>query len=194
MPADWVSRIKSAFRDDAELALLFCRVSLPPEDRVKGYAAEFEPSQVSEFRHSAPDVHAPWGIGANMSMRRAMIDQIGVFDLMLGAGAMFHAGEEIDLTLRALACGFKVVHTPQAGVLHLGIREGAAASRLMRGYGVGLGATLTKHVRIGTPGVARLLAHWLAIHGQRSLRRAIQGHKKPGFDSLRQCYGERAAL
>jgi hypothetical protein len=51
----------------------------------------------------------------------------------------------------------------------------------MRSYGIGLGATLGKHVRLGTPGAAKLLAHWVAVQGGRSVRNAIAGQRHPGF-------------
>jgi GT2 family glycosyltransferase len=184
VPPDWVTRIRAAFDADADLALLFGSVLLRHEDRVRGYAAEFEPTETREFRRVPPDMRSAWGVGANMAIRRTVFDQIGLFDLSLGAGAPFFAGEEIDFTIRALARGLKVIHSPSISVVHLGVREGAAASHLMRGYGVGLGATLTKHVRLGTPGAARLLVQWVALQSRLIVRNAIHGHKKPGFGLL----------
>jgi hypothetical protein len=178
---DWVKSINAAFTADEDLALLFGAVLLRPEDRAGGYAAEFAPVETTAFRHSMPDAQSSWGVGANMAVRRTVFEQIGTFDCMLGAGSPFHAAEEIDLTIRALASDFKVIHTPGISVLHLGIREGAAASRLMRGYGVGLGASFAKGIRLGTPGVAGLLARWVAFHGRRSLRSALRGQRHPGF-------------
>jgi hypothetical protein len=156
-------------------------VLLRPEDRAEGYAAEFEPSELRVLRDGLPDMRLPWGVGANMAIRRTALDSIGRFDTMLGAGAPFFAGEEIDITIRALTTGRKVVHTPEISVLHLGIRKGDDAARLMRGYGIGLGATFSKHVRLRTPGSGRALAQWLALHGERSIRNALRGQKNPGF-------------
>jgi len=181
VPPDWVSRLRAAFVADAELSLLFGRVILRSEHRVKGYAAQFEPTETREFQRALPDGRSRWGIGANMSIRRTVFDRIGMFDPVLGAGAPFFAAEEIDFTIRALVGGFKVLHTPSIAVIHLGVRHGAAASHLMRRYGVGLGAALAKHIRLGTPGAGRLLAKWLASNGRRSIRNAIHGHRHPGF-------------
>jgi GT2 family glycosyltransferase len=181
VPNDWVARVRAAFETEGGPALLFGAVVLRSEDRARGYAAEFEPARAREFQHGLPDLQAGWGVGANMAIRRAVFDRVGVFDLMLGAGAPFHAGEEIDLTIRALAVGFKVVHDPGIAVIHLGVREGPEASRLMRRYGVGLGATLAKHVRLRTPGALKLFAGWLMLHGRRSLWNLIRGHKNPGL-------------
>ena len=181
VPADWVSRIRAAFDADADLDMLFGSVVLSAADRLRGYAAEFEPVETTVFQHVLPDMRAPWGVGANMAMRRRVIDRVGPFDEMLGAGGRFYAGEEIDLTIRALSAGLKVMFTPAVSVAHLGIREGAAASRLMRRYGIGLGAALAKHMRLRTPGANTLFRQWLAFHARRSLRGTLRGERHPGL-------------
>jgi GT2 family glycosyltransferase len=184
VPTDWVARIDEIFAADGELAMLFGAVVLSPEDRAKGYAAEFEPTETRTFQHTLPDLRTQWGIGANMAVSRRVFDSVGVFDTRLGAGTAFPAGEEMDLSIRAIASGFKVVQTPSVAVTHLGVRVGAAASKLMRGYGIGLGAMLAKHARLGTPGAAYVLGHWLVFHSARTLSRAIRGDKQPGFGLL----------
>jgi GT2 family glycosyltransferase len=177
----WVSDTAAEFDADPELGLLFGKVVLMPEDRARGYAAEFEPEQRKELCGALPEPHLAWGAGANMAIRRSVFDRLGVFDTALGAGAPFFAGEELDFTLRALAAGFKMVHTPATSVVHLGVRQGTDAGRLLRGYGIGLGATLGKHVRLGTNGAARLLGGWLAFHGRRVVGNALRGDRHPGF-------------
>jgi GT2 family glycosyltransferase len=183
VPPDWLSGLRQAFATDGDLALLFGRVVLSAEDRARGYAAEFDPPVDREFLH-APDARVPWGVGANMAVRRAVFDRVGVFDPLLGAGAPFRAAEEIDLTLRVLAQRMKVKHTRQVEVVHLGVREGAEASRIMRAYGEGLGAALAKHVRMGTAGAARLLIHWSWLQGCRAVAATLRGHRNPGFGLL----------
>jgi GT2 family glycosyltransferase len=181
VPADWLTSIAAAFTGDSDLALLFGAVLLRPEDRVEGYGAEFAPTEYRAFRHALPDMRFPWGIGANMAISKRALDRLGAFDPLLGAGAPFFAAEEIDMTIRALSAGLKVAQTPHISVLHLGVRRGDEASRLMRGYGFGLGATFSKHVRLRTPGAARALSQWIALHGERSIRNALRGDRHPGF-------------
>jgi GT2 family glycosyltransferase len=183
VPADWLSGIRQAFATDKDLALLFGRVVLSAEDRARGYAAEFDPPVDREFSH-APDARVTWGVGANMAVRRAVFDRVGVFDPLLGAGARFRAAEEIDLTLRVLGQRMKVKHTRQVELVHVGVREGADASRIMWSYGEGLGAALAKHVRMGTPGAARLLIHWSLLQGRRAVAATLRGHRKSGFGLL----------
>lgn len=181
VPRDWVSGMRALFEADPALGMAFGAVGLRPEDRAIGYAAEFAPEAVHVLQHSLPDMRRPLGVGANMAMRRSLIDRVGDFDPLLGAGAPLVAAEEIDLTFRALAAGLKVMHTPQVEVIHLGIRRGAELQRLIRGYGFGLGAMFAKHVRLGTPGATAALADWLMLHGRRSLNNALKGDRRPGF-------------
>ena len=85
-----------------------------------------------------------------MSVRRSLFERLGTFDPLLGPGSPFRAGEESDLDIRAIAGGNKIINAAEITLLHLGVREGDEASNLMRGYGRAMGATLTKHVRLGT--------------------------------------------
>jgi glycosyltransferase involved in cell wall biosynthesis len=177
----WVASIRHAFQADGELAILFGTVSLPAEDRADGYAAEFEPGSRAEYRGSFPDIREQWGIGANMALRRTVADHVGNFDEMLGAGAPFRAGEEIDFTIRALDKGYKVVHSDETSVHHLGLRRGFAARQLIRNYGIGMGAALCKHVRLRTPGATGL---WLGLvwhHSRRSAINVLRRRANPGF-------------
>ena len=183
VPSDWLKNILMMFLNDPDLSLLFGAVVLRPEDR-SGFAAAFAPAGVRELQHRLPDMRLPWGIGANMAIRRNAFDLIGTFDPFLGAGAVFFAGEEIDMIIRALTAGLKVVETPHFFVLHLGVRRGRDASRLMRQYGMGFGATFSKHVRLRTPGAARALTQWLAIHGRQSIGKLFRGEKSPGVGLL----------
>jgi hypothetical protein len=158
---------------------VFGRVSIPEELRGKGFAADFEPHQ-REYSGCFPAAGDAWGIGANMSLRRTLVDRIGKFDPFLGPGAPFNAGEETDLAIRALAAGFKIVNAAEVAVLHLGVRESDDASTLMRGYGQAVGAAFAKHVRLGTQESGSLLVSWVTHFGVKGLRNAVLGRHPPG--------------
>ncbi len=177
---DWLARLLAIFAADPEVAVVFGRVSLPEGALARGFGAEFQP-QRRVYQHCFPGPSVPWGIGANMAVRRSLVERIGAFDELLGPGAVFPAAEDTDFAIRALSGGFKIIHAGEVSVLHLGIREGAEASLLVRGYGVALGAAFAKHLRLGTPGSARLLSGWLASHGSRSIHNAVRGRKPSGF-------------
>ena len=182
--SNWVRSVVELFESDPELSLMFGAVALSSGARQQGFAASFAPVAVRELRGGLPAMRRPWGVGANMAVRRRALETIGVFDPALGAGAAFFAGEEIDLTIRALSAGLKVVETPHITVLHLGERVGDDAARLMRGYGIGFGAAFFKHVRLGTPGALRALVEWWVRHLGRSTAKVFSGHTAPGFGLL----------
>jgi glycosyltransferase involved in cell wall biosynthesis len=177
---DWLSRMTDVFAEDEAVEIVFGRVSIPEHLQGKGFAADFEPHQRS-YQGDFPPVDVAWGIGANMGVRRRLFERIGTFDLLLGPGAPFNAGEEFDLMIRALAAGSKVVNASEVCVEHLGVREGEAASRLMRGYGVSVGATLAKHVRLRTPRANALLLEWALHFGGAGVKNAIAGKRPTGL-------------
>jgi hypothetical protein len=64
----------------------------------------------------------------------------------LGAGTPARGGEELDVFLRLLWDGATIVHEPAAIVWHRHPEGEMQVRRRVYGYGVGLGATLTKSV------------------------------------------------
>jgi glycosyltransferase involved in cell wall biosynthesis len=180
VPEDWVSGVERIFDGDEEAGVVFGSVSVPSDLPSGGYVPGFEPSG-REYQHGWPSNDSTWGIGANMSFRRSVFDQLGTFDPMLGAGARFAGAEETDLTIRALAAGLKVIHAKEISLLHLGVRVGEDASKLMRTYGLALGAAFTKHVRLGTKDSRHLLWNFLSHHIAQGAQNAITGRRPTGL-------------
>jgi GT2 family glycosyltransferase len=174
---DWVAGLKKVFTANPGASVVFGRVVVPEDvDGINRWAASFEPG-TREYENTFPKANVAWGIGANMACRRAVFEKLGAFDPMLGPGAKFAAAEEYDLTIRALAAGMKVLNVAEVSVLHLGVRDGKLASKLVGAYGMAIGAALSKHVRLGTPHGARLLASWVAYHGGRAVLRTVTGQR-----------------
>jgi glycosyltransferase involved in cell wall biosynthesis len=178
--ADWLEQVAKIFAADPAADILYGRVTIPRHLQGKGFAADFEPHR-REYHREFPAVDVPWGIGANMSVRRSLFERIGGFDVLLGPGAPFNAGEEFDLMIRALASGSKIVNAAEAQVEHLGVREDDDASKLMRGYGVSVGATLAKHIRLRTPDSTGLALDWIVHFGFAGLRNALSGKRPTGL-------------
>ena len=177
---DWLQQVAKIFAADPAADILYGRVTIPKHLQGKGFAADFEPHR-REYHGEFPAVDVQWGIGANMSVRRSLFERIGGFDVLLGPGAPFNAGEEFDLMIRALASGSKVVNAAEVQVEHRGVREGDEASKLMRGYGVAVGATLAKHVRLRTPDSTGLALDWVIHFGFTGLRNALSGKRPTGL-------------
>lgn len=81
--------------------------------------------------------------GANMSFRRAALEQIGGFDPAFGAGAKF-SGIDIDAQCRTSFAGWTGAYDPALTVAHHHRRKAAAAKRLLQRYMVGRGAYWAK--------------------------------------------------
>ena len=155
---DWTARIRDAFESDAETAVVCGRVHVPEELAREGFAMSFEPL-VREWQGRFPPPDRDWGITANLSVRRSVLDKVGRFDPFLGPGAPVLCGEEPDLLFRVLDRGLKVVNATEVEVTHLGIRaHGEESRQLWDIYGAGTAAALFKHVRLGNAKAMRL---WL---------------------------------
>lgn len=90
-----------------------------------------------------------FGSGANMAFRTGVIRSLGGFDPALGASTRARGGEDLDIYIRLLHAGGRLAYEPSAIVWH---RHPDTAARLRQqvfGYGVGLGAMLTKQIIAG---------------------------------------------
>jgi GT2 family glycosyltransferase/glycosyltransferase involved in cell wall biosynthesis len=101
------------FSNNAEICSfpLFCQDnSWSPESVPEPIRTALSTTAVPHY----PDI--PTGVGFCMFVRRALIDDIGVFDMAFGAGY----GEENDFCLRAAAAGWRNVLADNAFVVHTG--------------------------------------------------------------------------
>ena len=84
------------------------------------------------------------GAGANFAVNRDRLLELGGFDEALGAGTAAQGGEDLDLFFRVVTAGDTLAAEPSAIVWHRHRSENEALLRQVRGYGLGLGAWLTK--------------------------------------------------
>lgn len=101
-----------------------------------------------------------FGSGQNMAFRRRVLEQVGGFDPALGTATVTLAGEDLELMLRILIGGNRVVYEPAAIVRHEHQREYEQLRKRVWGYGVGLTACLTK-AAIDNPRLLPMLARRL---------------------------------
>jgi glycosyltransferase involved in cell wall biosynthesis len=147
-PPDWVSQIAGLFEKDPEASIICGRVLIPAEQG-EGMTTSFEPV-VREWQGRYPPVDRDWGITANFALRRDVLNRIGPFDPVLGAGAPLRSGGEPDFIFRALRAGMKVVNAKEVQLSHFHTRaEGEASKKLLSNYGSGTAAAFLKHVRMG---------------------------------------------
>jgi glycosyltransferase involved in cell wall biosynthesis len=84
--------------------------------------------------------------GCNMVMRRALLDQIGLFDEAFGPGSYIGSGEDSDLMFRAYLAGATLEYVPDMTVFHYhGRKTPEAGRKLMRRYTMANGAMLARY-------------------------------------------------
>ncbi len=86
------------------------------------------------------------GVGANMAFRRTALERLGPepFPPELDAGTATESGGDTYAIARMLAAGQRVVYDPATFIYHRHRADGRALHRAVFGYGVGLGAALTR--------------------------------------------------
>jgi len=112
--------------DDARIPRQY-RLADPPDD------VPLFPFQVGAY-----------GTGACFAVQRRVYEQIGALDVAMGLGTPTMSGEDIDLFVRIICAGWAVAVEPAAVVWHRHRAEISALRTQARGYGVGLGAWITK--------------------------------------------------
>ena len=125
------------------------------------------------------------GTGANVAVRRAALDAVGLFDEELGAGARFHAAEETDLLYRIQRAGWAIVYSQTLEIVHFEERSLGEELRLHYRYGYGAGAQTAKHaavddgsaLRFGAAEVGHHVA-WL-VRSLATLRPRAAAHQLP---------------
>jgi GT2 family glycosyltransferase len=91
-----------------------------------------------------PYAMGQFGSGASLAFKTATLRELGGFAAELGAGTRALGGEDLDVFLRLLAHGAAIVYEPGAILRHRHLQDYPSLRRQLHGYGVGLGAALTK--------------------------------------------------
>jgi hypothetical protein len=125
------------------------------------------------------------GMGANMAVRRSLLNKAGGFDERLGAGCRYAGAEETDMAYRLARRGSLIGHIAGGEILHHGFRARAAASALSQGYGMGTGAMYAKHIRCGDVYAAEFAVREMLTLGSKVVRHGLTGRRPMGVRALR---------
>ena len=85
-----------------------------------------------------------YGTGANFAMPRAVLKKLGGFDEGLGVGSPAGGGEDVDIFVRVIIAGHRLLYEPAAIVWHCHRADMSALEDQARTWGLGLGAWMTK--------------------------------------------------
>jgi GT2 family glycosyltransferase len=83
-----------------------------------------------------------FGTGANFAMRKDVLQELDGFDEALGAGSPCGGGEDVDIFVRTLLAGHKLVYEPSAIISHVHRTDLDELRRQMFAYGSGMSASL----------------------------------------------------
>jgi glycosyltransferase involved in cell wall biosynthesis len=87
-------------------------------------------------------------VGANIAMRRGVIDCVGLFDEHLGPGTnVIQSGEDTDYFIRVYLANIAIEYVPDMCVYHFhGRKTPDIAKKLLRNYMIGNGALYLKYL------------------------------------------------
>jgi glycosyltransferase involved in cell wall biosynthesis/GT2 family glycosyltransferase len=160
VPPDWLTVMAEGFAQHPNVAVVYSNVVAGPHDVSAGFVPIYI-RQGEQLMTRVSDKCADNGIGAAMAVRRSVIEKIGGFDEMLGAGARFTSYEDVDIALRALLRGYYVFETDRTAVVHHGFRTMHEGRELtLRNY-YGIGAGLGKLFKCRQWGAGRVASHVL---------------------------------
>jgi GT2 family glycosyltransferase len=132
------------------------------------------------------------GAGANMSIRKALVDRIGGFDEALDTGRPLPGGGDLDIFFRLLRAGGMHIYEPQVAVRHEHRREMAVLSRQYYTWGLGFAAFLNKAYRTDPemrPRLRGLVVYWHKYQLVRLLSRLVRRDPTPTGMILREIWG-----
>jgi glycosyltransferase involved in cell wall biosynthesis len=142
---DWLSQIDRALATP-EIGFVGGKVLLHDDTDAKvAIQLRETPKAFPRFSYVYPgEIH-----GANMAFRREVLDEIGGFDPLLGAGQPLSA-EDTDALNRAAAVGWDGLYVPDIVVSHHHGRKSDDAAKLQVDYAKGRGALLVKMLHGGS--------------------------------------------
>ena len=102
--------------------------------------------QVFDPLHCSPHAAGQVGAGANMAVRRSVLELAGPFDERLDAGTPTKSGGDHEMFARLLTRGYRIVYEPAAVSRHRHRRSWEELRATIGGYGTGVYAMWTGQV------------------------------------------------
>ena len=146
--SEWVACLEHSFCEYPTVGAICGEVRPAPHDSSAGFVPSYLIPR-SLLVTSAWQQRHVRGSEQNLAYRLEVLQQLGPFDEMLGAGAPFFSGEDTDIIYRILRAGHAVLHLPQAYVTHYHFHDWTDMRSYWVKYGIGDMAAYLKHLRLG---------------------------------------------
>jgi GT2 family glycosyltransferase len=151
VPPDWLTQIREAMDADPKAGLLYGQVLVPESLKESVKQGIIVPALPIPRRERLGEGlgFKVFGMGANMAIRRSIIEKVGGFDEALGGGGPLRSSQDFDFAYRVFRAGYVILLEPLVKVDHYGTRTREQWPITMKNYGIGDGAFYWKHVRCG---------------------------------------------
>jgi GT2 family glycosyltransferase len=184
---EWLPNFQEIFTKHPDVAIAFCGVRAAPYDTTAGFIPAYVRPQdalVSTLREKC----TARGMGAGLCIRREVIQALGGFDEMLGAGSKLHACEDGDMCVRCIIKGYKAYESSATPVVHYGFRTWAEGKALTTRDWYGIGAAYSKPLKMGYWGFAIIPAYEFTIRAVWPVVRQVLTLKKPSGVKRITCF------
>ena len=186
---NWLQALLLNFDDPLVMCVTGLTMPIELESDAQEWFERYSPfgrgfqRMVFDSARLSPERAARVGAGANMALRRTLLDDLGPFDEALDAGTPACSGGDTDYFLRVLAAGYRIVYDPAALSWHRHRATWPELQRVLFGYGVGVYAAWTRHLVVeGELNVIRAGAGWLRYVQIPALIRSV--FRRPGSTPL----------
>jgi GT2 family glycosyltransferase len=196
---DWLDKILPHFNDPLVMCVTGMTMPLEQETKAQEAIEDYSPFAKGFFlkRFSFTKAHplstGNIGAGANMAVRKTLINEIGGFDEALDAGTATQSGGDHEFFARILLAGYHIIYEPAAMSWHRHRRTWEEAVRAVHGYGVGVYAFWTRLFFVEKQySIMLFTKRWLLDTQLPNLYKSIFGLKKSYplsflFAELRGC-------
>jgi GT2 family glycosyltransferase len=178
--AGWLDALRANFGDPRVLCATGLTLPIELETEAQELFEELSPfgrgfrRRIFDGQHDNPVEVGRVGAGANMAVRREIVDLVGPFDERLDAGTPTQSGGDHEMFVRILAAGYQIAYDPAAVSWHRHRRTYDELRDTLRGYGVGVYAMFTGLlVERRELGVLRLAWSWFHSAHLPELRRRL---------------------
>lgn len=174
---DWLAGIVAEFEANPRVAFIGGTLEPAPFEPGTGYIPTFCPEERVVVTQPWPPTPC---FGASMALRGAVLDQVGLFDELMGPGTTYSCMEEQDLCHRVLLAGHQALIAPELRVVHYGFRSNAQVPTIWMRDSRGVGGMIAKemhyqplhalHWLLSWWGYWIGIVLWNAITGKRPLK------------------------